>query len=72
MLKRKSLELFRCSVCTEVLKDPVTIPCGHNYCRPCIMTYWARPDISGNYSCIQCKKKSKSRPALNPNSMCVY
>ncbi|XP_028847018.1 uncharacterized protein LOC114796726 [Denticeps clupeoides] len=61
-------EHFSCSVCTEVLKDPVTVPCGHNYCRPCIMTYWARPDISGNYSCLQCKKKSKTRPALDPIS----
>ncbi|KAI4880171.1 hypothetical protein NFI96_015534, partial [Prochilodus magdalenae] len=58
---------FRCPVCTDVLKEPVYIPCGHSYCKPCIQNYWAKPTLENSYSCPQCRKSFKTRPALNPN-----
>uniref|UniRef100_A0A8K9X7S7 B30.2/SPRY domain-containing protein n=1 Tax=Oncorhynchus mykiss TaxID=8022 RepID=A0A8K9X7S7_ONCMY len=31
-----SEEQFLCSVCLDVFTEPVSIPCGHNFCKACI------------------------------------
>uniref|UniRef100_A0A8C1LFJ3 RING-type domain-containing protein n=1 Tax=Cyprinus carpio TaxID=7962 RepID=A0A8C1LFJ3_CYPCA len=48
---------YKCPVCTEVFKDPVSIPCGHSYCKHCIEIYWSKPTHVGAYACPQCRKK---------------
>uniref|UniRef100_A0A3B4DI93 RING-type domain-containing protein n=1 Tax=Pygocentrus nattereri TaxID=42514 RepID=A0A3B4DI93_PYGNA len=53
---------FRCPVCTDVLKDPVSIPCGHSYCKTCIQTYWTKPTLENSYCCPQCRKSFRTRP----------
>ncbi|XP_050984799.1 uncharacterized protein si:ch211-281l24.3 isoform X42 [Labeo rohita] len=58
---------YRCSVCTEVLKDPVSIPCGHSYCKHCIESYWSKPTYGESYACPQCRKSFSSPPVLNVN-----
>ncbi|XP_067303201.1 E3 ubiquitin-protein ligase TRIM39-like [Pseudorasbora parva] len=30
-------EELQCSICLEVFTDPVTTPCGHNFCRSCLV-----------------------------------
>lgn len=56
-------EEVTCSICLDYLRDPVTIDCGHVFCRSC--TNDIRP-ISGNRPvCPLCKKpfkKEKIRP----------
>uniref|UniRef100_A0A8I3PQ12 Uncharacterized protein n=1 Tax=Canis lupus familiaris TaxID=9615 RepID=A0A8I3PQ12_CANLF len=32
-------ELF-CSICVNYFIDPVTIGCGHSFCRPCLCIFW--------------------------------
>lgn len=32
----KALKEMTCGVCQEILKHPVSAPCGHNFCKPCL------------------------------------
>ncbi|XP_069026218.1 tripartite motif-containing protein 16-like [Embiotoca jacksoni] len=62
-------ETFSCSICLDPLKDPVTLPCGHNYCMECIKVHWDGQDGMGVYSCPLCMKKFIQRPVLVKNTM---
>ncbi|XP_026074426.1 tripartite motif-containing protein 16-like protein [Carassius auratus] len=64
-----SQDQFSCPVCLDLLKDPVTIPCGHSFCMRCITECWDQEDLMGVYSCPQCRQTSTPRPALNKNTM---
>ncbi|XP_067308804.1 E3 ubiquitin-protein ligase TRIM47-like isoform X2 [Pseudorasbora parva] len=64
-----TLDQFSCSVCLHLLKDPVTIPCGHSYCMSCITDCWNKEDQKRVYSCPQCRQTFTSRPALYKNVM---
>ncbi|XP_028986613.1 finTRIM family, member 67 [Betta splendens] len=60
---------FNCSICLDVLKDPVTIPCGHSYCSSCIESYWDQDDYLGVFACPQCRQTFNPRPVLARNTM---
>ncbi|KAM9328666.1 tripartite motif-containing protein 16-like [Pholidichthys leucotaenia] len=62
-------ETFCCSICLDLLKDPVTIPCGHSYCMNCIKAYWDEEDRKGVHSCPQCRKTFTVRPDLVKSTM---
>ncbi|XP_033985560.1 E3 ubiquitin-protein ligase TRIM21-like [Trematomus bernacchii] len=61
-----SEDQFLCSICLDVFTDPVTLPCGHNFCKTCITEHW---DKSDQYQCPMCKEAFTTRPALRVNTL---
>ncbi|TNN28813.1 E3 ubiquitin/ISG15 ligase TRIM25 [Liparis tanakae] len=60
-----SEDQFLCSVCLDVFTDPVSTPCGHNFCKRCINDYW---NTNNQNMCPLCTKVFFSRPELLVNT----
>ncbi len=58
-------EELQCSICLDVFNDPVTTPCGHNFCRTCLNKCWKTNPCC---FCPICNEKFRKRPHLKINT----
>ncbi|XP_050959623.1 E3 ubiquitin-protein ligase TRIM39 [Labeo rohita] len=58
-------EELHCSICLDMFTDPVSTPCGHNFCKTCLNKHW---DNSQTCNCPYCKETFKQRPDLKINT----
>ncbi|XP_028448998.1 E3 ubiquitin-protein ligase TRIM21-like [Perca flavescens] len=61
-----SEDQFLCSICLNLFTDPVSIPCGHNFCKNCITDRW---DVNYRCQCPLCKEAFTKRPDLRVNTL---
>ncbi|KAJ3600851.1 hypothetical protein NHX12_031826 [Muraenolepis orangiensis] len=55
---------FLCFLCRDVFTSPVTIPCGHSFCKACLGRYWSKHQST---NCPQCRRVFSTRPDLSVN-----
>ncbi|CAL8273810.1 unnamed protein product [Lota lota] len=55
---------FLCFLCRDVFVSPVTIPCGHSFCKTCLCHSWSKHQST---FCPQCKRVFSTRPDLSIN-----
>ncbi|XP_075204113.1 E3 ubiquitin/ISG15 ligase TRIM25-like [Anomaloglossus baeobatrachus] len=56
-----------CSICLNIYTDPVTLSCGHNFCRDCIGRVLDTQDQAAVFSCPDCRAEFPEHPALHRN-----
>ncbi|XP_078272372.1 nuclear factor 7, brain-like [Rhinoraja longicauda] len=50
-----------CPVCLDIFTDPVSLQCGHNFCRSCITQSW---DKDGRNNCPVCRAEFADRTLI--------
>ncbi|KAL6491327.1 hypothetical protein MHYP_G00016720 [Metynnis hypsauchen] len=60
-----SEDQLQCCICQDVFTDPVSTPCGHNFCMVCLKECW---DSSPQCQCPVCKEEFSKRPELRVNT----
>lgn len=62
-MANKLQEEVTCPICLEILQNPVTIDCGHNFCQQCIIQVGKTTE---NLQCPLCKV-TVSKDTFRPN-----
>uniref|UniRef100_A0A671L2L8 E3 ubiquitin/ISG15 ligase TRIM25-like n=1 Tax=Sinocyclocheilus anshuiensis TaxID=1608454 RepID=A0A671L2L8_9TELE len=64
--ERLALELS-CAICLQLYRDPVALPCGHNYCLGCIQNAASTEDPKSLRRCPECREEYGSPEVLPKN-----
>uniref|UniRef100_A0A4W3GSX1 RING-type E3 ubiquitin transferase n=1 Tax=Callorhinchus milii TaxID=7868 RepID=A0A4W3GSX1_CALMI len=51
-------EELNCAICLDFFTDPVSLGCGHNFCRSCVIRSWEKQE---NRSCPECRQVTAER-----------
>ncbi|XP_066512237.1 NLR family CARD domain-containing protein 3-like [Hoplias malabaricus] len=57
----------RCGVCEQIQTDPVSVTCGHTFCRQCIRSLRDQSVHSGDLTCPCCKRRFKTGSVQFPH-----
>ncbi|KAM4017267.1 E3 ubiquitin/ISG15 ligase TRIM25-like [Anomaloglossus baeobatrachus] len=60
-------EELNCSICLQIYSDPVSLRCGHNFCRICIEKVFNSQNQPKDYKCPDCRQVFCERPELQRN-----
>ncbi|XP_066517810.1 NACHT, LRR and PYD domains-containing protein 3-like [Hoplias malabaricus] len=58
----------RCGVCEQIQTDPVSITCGHTFCRQCIRSLRDQSVHSGDLTCPCCRRRFKTGSVQFPHT----
>ncbi len=59
-------EELTCPVCLDLYRDPHLLPCGHNFCLPCLRRLKSRAD-HGRLRCPECRQTHRSSSSWQKN-----
>ncbi|XP_070083787.1 E3 ubiquitin-protein ligase RNF135 [Equus przewalskii] len=58
-----------CVICHELLTWPVTLPCGHSFCRHCLTRALGEGRERRHWSCPTCRESAGQQPQLRKNTL---
>ncbi|CAN0340975.1 unnamed protein product [Lampetra planeri] len=56
-----------CSICRKLFDVPVSLACGHNFCKKCVEGAWDAEAAHARFTCPQCRRHYAQKPELNKN-----
>ncbi|XP_066471693.1 zinc finger protein RFP-like [Tiliqua scincoides] len=62
--RKRLQEEATCPICLDYFRDPVSLDCGHNFCRGCILQSWGESPVEA--ACPQCRERVQTSN-LRPN-----
>uniref|UniRef100_UPI00358F5A3F E3 ubiquitin-protein ligase TRIM7-like n=1 Tax=Myxine glutinosa TaxID=7769 RepID=UPI00358F5A3F len=58
---------LQCIVCFELYEEPITLPCGHSFCKVCIEQHWESREEATVCDCPNCREVFPIKPKCQKN-----